>query len=477
MKNLTKTDFIAYLDAPRHLWAIKNNKLPEQEINAYLQHLFEQGYDVEKYAERYITECLLRKYKAKEADVLLQPKQVDGEFEARTDVLVRNPETDKWDMYEIKSSTSVSKQHRYDATFQTLVFQKQYSLGQIYILHLNRDYIKHGEINLESLFTATDITAEVEKIKDDVHLLRYEALDYLREDDFINVPACIRPKQCPCLELCHADLPDYSIYDVNNLTASEKKIRELEEQGIKSVYDIPNSFPLTEKQSFQVQVAKANQASVDKITIQNELSTLEYPIYFVDYESFNPAIPMYDGYKPYDQIPFQWSLHIQNEPNGELEHHEFIETEEIDPIPNFLNELRGFVQSQGTIIVWNKTFEATQNKRMAEIHPEFVTFCEDMNRRIYDLMDIFRNGLYADPKFKGSYSIKRVLPVIVPELTYDELDIAEGATAMASWNEMVHSDISVEQKENIKKNLLEYCKLDTFAMVRIFEELNNGNSL
>src|SRR5690554_3938937 len=114
--NLTKTDFIAYLDAPRHLWAIKHGKIPDTEINAYVQHLFEQGYDVEKYAEKYIAECLLQKYKAKDTDVLLQPKQVDGEFEARTDVLVRNPETGKWDMYEIKSSTSVSKQHRYDAT-------------------------------------------------------------------------------------------------------------------------------------------------------------------------------------------------------------------------------------------------------------------------------------------------------------------------------------------------------------------------
>src|SRR5690606_27837559 len=121
---ITKTDFIAYLDAPRHLWAVKNNKIPQQEVNAYVQHLFEQGYDVEKYAERYITECLLQKYKAKGTDVLLQPKQIDGEFEARTDVLILNPETSKWDMYEIKSSTSVSKQHKYDATFQKLVFSK-----------------------------------------------------------------------------------------------------------------------------------------------------------------------------------------------------------------------------------------------------------------------------------------------------------------------------------------------------------------
>lgn len=149
--NLTKTDFVAYLDAPRHLWAIKNNQIPQQEVNAYVQHLFEQGYDVEIYAERYIQELLIKEYGVDRDKIMLQPTQIVGEFEARTDVLILNPKTNKWDMYEIKSSTSVSKQHKFDATFQKLVFSKSYDLGNIYILHLNKDYSHHKLSNLVTL--------------------------------------------------------------------------------------------------------------------------------------------------------------------------------------------------------------------------------------------------------------------------------------------------------------------------------------
>jgi hypothetical protein len=471
---LTKTDFIAYLDSPLHLWAIKHGKLDQKELNAYVQHLFQQGYDVESHAEKYIQEYLIHEYKAKPEDILLQPSHIDGNFEARTDVLIKNPETNKWDMYEVKSSTKVEKTHKYDATFQFLVFKKKYDLGEIFILHLNKEYIRQGDLNLKELFTATNITEHVEKLKEEVHLLRYEALETMQEDDSDKVQACIRPKTCPCLTICHKDLPKYSIYDINHLTASEKKIRKLEEMGIKSVYDVPNTFELTEKQQFQVDVAKNKQASIDTNAIKAELDSFEYPLYFVDYESFNPAIPMYDGYKPYDQMPFQWSLHILREEGGELEHHEFIETEEIDPIPNFMNSLKNVIGDSGSIIVWNETFEATQNKRMAEIHPEFSELSENMNSRIYDLMLIFRDNLYADPKFKGSYSIKKVLPVLVPELTYNGMEIGDGATAMASWDEMVHEhgDDELDKQEGIRENLLRYCELDTLAMVRIWEALH-----
>jgi len=470
---LTKTDFIAYLDSPKHLWAIKNNKMDEKEIDVYVQHLFEQGYDVEKYAEKYIQEHLVKKYRSSEDEILLQPSQIDGEFEARTDVLIKNLETNKWDMYEIKSSTKVDKLHKYDVTFQKLVFNKYYELGNIYILHLNKEYIFKEKINLKELFTISDITELTEKLKDEVHLLRYEALEILKEENSDNVLSCIRPKVCPCLELCHKDNPEYSIYDINHLTGSEKKIRELEKMGVKSVYDIPSSFPLSDKQKFQVEVAKSGKACIDINAIRTELASLIYPLYFIDYESFNPAIPMYDGYTPYDQMPFQWSLHILNEEN-KLEHYEFIETDPIDPIPNFLNSLQNYLGDDGSIIVWHEAFEATQNTRMGEIHSKYKDFCENMNSRIFDIMKIFRDGLYSDPQLKGSYSIKNVLPVLVPELSYKNMEIGDGATAMANWNDMVYG-IGASGRENtiIRKNLLKYCELDTYAMVEIYKRLEN----
>lgn len=474
---ISKTDFLVYLDSPKHLWALKNNKLDTKVLNAYVQHLFEQGYQVESYAEKYIKEVLLPKYQELQAnsnekvEVKLQPTDIDGPFEARSDVLIKNSQTGLWDMYEIKSSTKLDKKYIYDATFQVLVFGKSLNIGKVYILHLNSKYIREEELDLSKLFVADDITNRVEKLKDKVHQLRYEALEIVTEQDPSNVLSCIKPKECPCLNLCHPVLPEYSIYDINQITGNEKKVRMLENLGIKSVYDVPDDFKLTEKQEYQVKVAKGGVPVIDKIEIALSLGELKYPLYFVDYESFNPAIPMYKGYKPYDQMPFQWSLHVLKEKGAKLEHYEFIEMQEIDPIVNFLNALQKYIGEEGSIIVWNQSFEKTQNTRMGEIHPQFKEFCDNMNSRVFDLMIIFRDALYADPKFKGSYSIKKVLPVLVRELSYKELTIGEGSTAMASWDEMVHKlgINSQVEKDKIRADLLRYCELDTLAMVKIWE--------
>jgi len=471
---ISKSDFIAFLDAPRHLWAIKNNRLSSIEINTFLEHLFDQGYDVEKYAEKYIQEVLIPEYNVAPDNVLLQPTANNHEFEARADALILNPKTKKWDMYEIKSTTEIKKQHKYDVTFQSLVFVKQYELGDIYILHLNGEYTRNGELNLKNLFTRTKVTGIVSELANEVHILRNSALEVLSEHDYTQVPACIRPKQCPCIDICHPDLPEYSIYDINNITASEKKVRQLENMGVFSIDEVPVSFTLSDKQKAQVLVAQNRQVHIDIDMIRKDLDGLRYPIYFIDYESFNPAIPMYDGYKPYDQMPFQWSLHVRRSKDSELEHYEFIETNITDPIVGFLEALTKVLGSEGSIIVWNKAFEGTQNKRIGEIHPKYKDFCEDMNSRLYDLMDIFRDGIYSRREFKGSYSIKKVLPVLVPDLSYKEMNIAEGATAMTSWYKMVHGSIGAADKSKIKTDLLNYCELDTLAMVRIFEELEKS---
>ena len=468
---LTKTDFIVFLDAPRHLWAIKNNRLTKKEIDTFLQHLFEQGYEVEELAEQYIKDILVPQYKVTQEKFLFQPTCIDGLFEARADALIFNSISSKWDIYEIKSTNDISKQHKYDATFQYLVFNKKYEIGDIYILHLNKEYCRRGDLNLKELFKITNINEDIEKLKEEVNQLRFEALEVMQLEDYKQALACIKPKECPCPDLCHTDLPEYSIYDICGFTGSVKKVRELESLGIKSIYDIPKTFDLAPSYRRQVDVAQSGVVFFDKEYIQNDLNGIEFPIYFIDYESYNPAIPQYDGYKPYDQIPFQWSLHIQREKGGGLEHYEFIETEAIDPIPNFLNSLSGVIGNTGSIVVWNKSFEGKQNERMGEIHPEFKELCENMNGRIYDLMDIFQGGYYADPKCKGSYSIKKVLPVLVPELSYHGMEIGDGATAMSSWKEMVFGSLPEIEKVTIKNNLLKYCELDTMAMVRIYEFL------
>jgi Domain of unknown function(DUF2779) len=217
-------------------------------------------------------------------------------------------------------------------------------------------------------------------------------------------------------------------------------------------------------------VAKIGHEIIDLPKLKDELSIIEFPLYFIDYETYNPAIPYLSGYRAYDQIPFQWSLHVLTE-QGDLSHFEFIETLITDPAPSFIEKLQKLTSNKGSLMVWNKSFEASRNKRIGEIYPEYSSFCEDMNSRMFDLMDIFKNQIYDHPKFKGSYSIKNVLPILSPDLSYKNLMIQNGAAAMVGWKDMIFGNKSESEKNIIRKNLLKYCEQDTFAMVRIYQEL------
>jgi hypothetical protein len=436
------------------------------DIDVYLQHLMDQGYEVEGLAMEYVKKYLLDEYGVSKDSLLMQPTQIDDVYEARTDILIKRKDG-KWDMYEVKSSSKVKKEHIYDATFQYLVFSKKYEIGNVYILHLNKEYVRDGDIYLPDLFIAEDITGDVEKLKEEVLQKREKAYQISELDDYTESIACIRPKECPCPSLCHPNLPNYSIYDINRITGNEGSVRMLEGMGVLDVMDVPKGFELSEKQRFQVDVAQSGEVYVDKEGIRDMFEELVYPLYFLDYETFNPAIPLFDGYSPFDHITFQYSLHVLDE-SGKLDHFEYLHTERTDPIPHLLDSLREHIKDEGSIVVWNMGFEGGRNRRMGEIYTEYMDFCEGMNERLFDLMDVFRNQLYDDPKFRGSYSIKSVLPVLVPELSYESLGIHNGAMAMASWNDLVFNG---KEDKNIKNDLLKYCELDTLAMVRVWEEL------
>lgn len=461
------------MDAPCHLWAVKHNQIPEKERNAYIEHLSDQGYEVETWAWKYVTDVLIPLYGAHPEDVMKQATVTSDTYEVRADILIRQHGSEKWDMFEIKSSTEVKKKHIYDATFQALAIEEEYAIRNVFILHLNREYIRRGDVDVQSLFVAANITNKVTDYKEEVKGLRILAQQAAMASEFDGITGCSKPRECLCPDLCHPNLPAYSIFDVNRLTQSKKKVEQLLANGIRSIYDIPSTFPLSALQRFQVQVAQSGEPIIDHKRISAELEILQYPICFIDYETFNPAVPLYDGYRPYDNVPFQYSLHILREPEGNIEHYEFLHIEQTDPVPAFLSTLRDQLADKGSIIVWNKAFEGNVNKRMAELCPDHSDYCLTMNTRYYDLMVIFQNQWYAHPDFKGSYSIKKVLPVLVPELSYKEMEVGEGATAMATWKRLVfESDIAAEEKDRLQEAMLRYCEMDTFAMVKIWQKLH-----
>lgn len=468
---LTKSDFLLFLDAPRHLWAGKHG-LIDAIPSPFEVNVMTQGYEVEALAKEYLEKYVLKP----EEDLIFQETFTDKQYTVRTDILIHKPATDSYDLYEVKSGTSVKKENIYDVTYQFLIVNKHIKIDRVFILHVNSEYIRYSSLNVADLFIAEDVTQKVLELRDEVDKLRDIAQGLVHKPSHEDIQPCLNPKCCPCPGICHPGLPEYSIFDIPRL--SEKKKIELLSYGIVDIKDVPKSFALNTKQCQIVEVAQSDQECIDREAIHREFQHFTFPLYFLDYETFLSAIPLYDGYKSQQQMVFQYSLHKMDSLNGDICHTDHLAITKEDPSKSLIRQLREDIGSTGTVFVWNKPFEMTRNKELAIIHPEYAEFLAGLNERIYDLGDFINFGFYLHPKFKGSWSIKNVLPVMVPELGYDEMEIGKGDQAMMAWWELIHDKLSTDDAEKTKTALLEYCKMDTWAMVKIWERLLEfGNSV
>ena len=464
---LTKSNFLTFLDSPLHLWASVNNKQENRTFSVYDQLIAKQGYEVEALAKKFLEQKVAREYPAG-STIDFQYQLVDGSYEAKIDVLIHDVVNNTYDLYEIKSSTKIDKQNKYDATFQHLIAKSTLPVNKTYLVHVNSDYVKNGEIDVSEFFVIVDMSEVILKLEDEVFQLRNQALAVITDGNPPLESHCYKPNDCPCLKLCHPNLSEHPVYDLSWWKVGQYE--RLVASGYQRLQDIPETEELNPKQILQIRSIKQNQAIIDHDGIQRELGNLTFPLYFFDYETINPAIPAFDGYKPYQHIVFQYSLHVMENPDDtELKHYEFLMTDKREPNKEITEELLKVIGSKGSVIVWNKSFERGRNKELGLLQPMYADELALINERIFDLMEIFSKELYVDYRFHGSASIKRVLPVLVPNLSYADLEIGEGATAMTRWWEMVNGNAD---KDQTAKDLLKYCELDTWAMVEIWRKLN-----
>lgn len=462
---ITKSDFRLFREAPRHLWAKKHGRLDESTADELLAI---QGEQVEALAREYLEKFILP---AQPGDHLIwQETGRDGPFMARADALIRRADGTEIDLYEIKSSTSVKPEDVEDAAFQTLIFRKQYRVARVCLVLVNTDYVRSAELDLQHLLKVEDISEQVHELLPEIEILRSQALEAARCDDPNSLEHCWAPKDCRCLEVCHPDLPEFSIYDIPRL--SKEKKRQLEGMGIRAALDIPVSFELSGLQNAVADVARRDSPAVDVSRVRAELAKVTYPLYFLDYETCSLTVPLHTGYKPWQQMVFQYSLHQLDRPGGTLTHCEHLSTGSGDPALPLLASLKANLGETGTVIVWNAPFEKGRNKEIGLLYPEYADYLDDLNRRVLDLMEIVSKGLYVHPGFKGSSSIKHVLPVVVPELSYAEMEINNGTKASYGWWKSMFAPINADEKHAIHANLLKYCELDTRAMVEIFHKFS-----
>ncbi|MBU4204856.1 DUF2779 domain-containing protein, partial [Patescibacteria group bacterium] len=283
---------------------------------------------------------------------------------------------------------------------------------------------------------------------------------------------CSNPYDCSLTGDCWEGVPDGSVFEFYRML--KKKSFELYDSGIKTMKEIPDDVKLNDKQKIQRLLAEKGGVHKDKKQIEFFLKNLKYPIYYLDFETINPAIPKFDGMSPYQRIPFQFSLHIQEKKDGELKHISFLAEGTDDPRPAFMQALKDNLGDKGDILVYNQGFEKGVMNEGATALPEFREWYDkSILPRIKDLWDVFRNFWYYDSKQKGSASIKYVLPVL-SDLSYSEMDIKNGAFASYEYEMATASDVDVKDREKVRKALEKYCELDTLAEVKIVEGLRKA---
>src|SRR3989344_2047905 len=489
---LTKTDYILWRECKKNAW-LKIHK-PEiynvQELSEFEQQIIETGNEVETVARELFPSGILlsgrgpkelektQELLAKQTKVIFQPIFERDGFFAAMDVLELQSDGSYY-IYEIKATSDVDKKtHYHDVAFQVNLLEKcGLKIGKAFLIHLNSEYVRQDKIEIRKLFMITDVTEEVEKRKEEVAQEMILAQKYVvQENEPMGHCDCIykgRSNHCSTFTYSNPKVPDYGVHDISRIGQSRKKLEELIDVGIFELKDIPESMELSITQKNQIKAYVKDTIFKDAPAIKKELDELDFPLYFLDYETFHCAIPRFDGFSPYQQIPFQYSLYVLDSlEEKEPSHFEFLFSGALDPSLELVKSLQSHIGESGTIIVWNKKFECKINEEIAKRLPDYKIFIDGVNARVYDLMDIFAKQYYVDKKFKGKVSIKNVLPVLVPELSYKSLQIQEGGTASQKWNEMTTGGISEAEKEKIIKNLKEYCKLDTYAMYAIWGILN-----
>lgn len=461
---ITKSRFMVLVDNPTHFWATMHDQVSDAG-SAMQEYLAIQGYRAEELAVRYLRDYVLPTYAR--GEVREQVECSHQAFYARIDAVIYDADAQVYDLYEIKSGTR-PEQYVYDIAFQREVFRQQFRVRHTYIVHLNAGYVRHGDLDIGQLFQRTAMDAQIDTVQADVHALQAQAVQIAAAPTPHGLTPCASPKTCPCPTLCHANLPAYSIYDIPYLDTTRKQ--ELRQANIINIHDIRDMTQFSASQQLHIRAMQSGQAHIDRGAVQQALAQLTYPIAFLDYEAARQAIPL-DGFSPNQDAAFQYALYVVEKPGAHAQAYAHLADGEGDYVRGLIEQLLRDMPRHGSVVVWNETYERGINRNMASAYPEYATDLEAINARIVDLADVFKQHAYVDPQFKGSWSIKAVLPVLVPQLRYDSLTIGDGGSAVLAWNRMVDAQTTVAEKDAIRQALLTYCGQDSMAMLEIWHVL------
>jgi predicted RecB family nuclease len=408
------------------------------------------------------------------------PAIFEGAFEhegitVKTDVLQRRKEN-LWRLVEVKSASDLKDHYVQDVAIQSYVLSGSgLNLASVWLAHINRAYVLTGTtVDPRQLFSFRNLTQRAQNLQPEIVLRlrsQFHVLAMPEAPDVSTGLHCINPVVCEFFNHCNTPKPHDHIGYLPRLHASA--MEKLAEMGVQSIQDIPADFELSEIQRRACAAIQTGRPwfSAD---LKQEFEALKYPLYFMDFETVNPAIPRFSGMRPYDHLPFQWSVHVQRRPGGTPEHSEFLAKDSDDPRTPFISSLsEALGDSDGSIIVYNEQFESQRLWELASWLPAYTDRIRALQCRLWDLLPVVRKHVYH-PAFGGSFSLKAVLPALVPDMTYEGMEIPDGQTAGLAWEGLISGECSDAERQQKRKALLDYCGQDTLALVRLLESLRQA---
>ncbi|MDH3809054.1 MAG: DUF2779 domain-containing protein [Desulfuromonadales bacterium] len=387
----------------------------------------------------------------------------------KVDILVKDG--DAWQIHEVKMGTSVKEVNCDDVAIQYYVLANcGLTISSAYLVHINNGYERQGEINVQQLFVGEDVTdAALERQAGLPELIACLRTTLTGSEPDIDIgPHCNDPYECDFIPYCWQHIPKNSIFDlkgrgIKKFDYYNKGILKLEDLSLEN---------LNKAQRNQVEATLNQQDSINRVGVKEFLDTLWYPLCHLDFETFDTPIPPFDGTRPYQKIPFQYSLHIQTRAGAEPLHTEYLVEPGNDPRRELAERLVAEIPADACVLTYNQAFEKSVLRDLAELFPVLADALLVRLENVRDLMVPFRKRDVYRWQMRGSYSIKAVLPALVPDLSYDGMDVADGMAAMRAYHEMCALKPGVEL-DRLRAAMLEYCCLDTLAMVRILGELEN----
>ena len=481
---ITKSAYLNALKCPKLLWIDRNDKKRIPPPNASQQRIFDQGSEVGELAKKLYPGGIDVPYaqgmffeNIEETRKLLSSRKVlfeagilEGDIYSRVDIL-KPSGRDKWDIIEVKSSAGMNEIYLHDIAFQKHCCEKSgLKIDRCFLLHINNQYVKCGEIDPAGFFEEHEVTGEI-----DAYIYGIEGrIDKMRKTisreacpEIEIGPYCKEPYECAMIPECWKDLPEDNIFTLYNY--GPKKAFPLYKAGIKTIRDMPEA-ELGPKQIIQKKCEETGKIYIDKTAIGEFLRRIRYPVCFMDFETINPGIPFFDGTRPYQRIPFQFSAHIRRSPGGETEHYGFLAKDARDPRERLLLELERVLGTDGTVMVYNRGFEESVLGELGEVFPEHRTRINGIQGRIIDLLEPFRGFSYYVPSQRGSASMKKVLPAVTGK-GYEDMDIAAGGDASALYFYATYGAGTPEERDKIYSDLEKYCALDTEGMVWLLDEV------